>query len=277
MAAQPDGRQIPSIRIRALDDAQSSAQGCKRRVSRCGVRRGNSRTPFYPRTGGNCQRAFGNGCEASALSFDGGRGLRLCRGSSGGGDGRFQSAASGTRSSCRDGLRRSSGKGARGAVPAPPPLPEPVKEVPPTPPPEPVKEELPPPPEPEPEPVKEAPPPPPPPPPPAPRPRPQTAAKPTPKAIPSNYTNQVFQRINRVASGNYPRSALAAHQSARVGYVIVIGQSGELISRSISPSGNSALDQSVLETLARSAPFPAPPNLGARSYKISGAIVFRIE
>jgi protein TonB len=145
------------------------------------------------------------------------------------------------------------------------------KEAEPTPPP--------PPPEPEPEPEAAAEPvkAPEPPPPPPPKPKPQVGAPHTPKAIPSNYTNQVFQRINRIASGNYPRSALAAHQSARVGYVIVIGQSGELISRSISPSGNSALDQSVLETLTRSAPFPAPPDLGARSYKISGAIVFRIE
>lgn len=122
--------------------------------------------------------------------------------------------------------------------------------------------------------VKETPPPPPPPPPP----KPQTAApRHAPNAIPTNYTNQIYQRINRIASGNYPRSALAQRQAARVGYVIVIGQSGELISRSVSPSGNAALDQSVLDTLARSAPFPAPPNLGARSYRISGAIVFRIE
>jgi protein TonB len=142
--------------------------------------------------------------------------------------------------------------------PAPPP-PEEVKEAEAI---EPVKEPPPPPPE-----VKKDPP----------KPKPQAAARHTPNAIPSNYTNQIFQRINRIASGNYPRSALAQHQSARVGYTIVIGQSGELISRSISPSGNSALDQSVLDTLSRSAPFPAPPNLGARSYKISGAIVFRIE
>ena len=152
--------------------------------------------------------------------------------------------------------------------PAPPPpeqQPQPVKEAEAA---EPVKQ-----PEPIPEPVKEVPPPP----QEQPKPKPRPASRQTPTAIPTNYANQIYQRINRVASGNYPRSALAQHQAARVGYVIVIGQSGELLSKSISSSGNSALDQSVLDTLSRSAPFPAPPNLGARSYKISGAIVYRIE
>jgi protein TonB len=109
------------------------------------------------------------------------------------------------------------------------------------------------------------------------KPKPVSAANHIPNAIPSDYASLVFQRINRVASGNYPRSALLAQQSARVGYVIVIGQSGELLSKSINYSGNSALDEAVTQALSRAAPFPAPPNLGARSYRISGAIVYRLQ
>ena len=137
--------------------------------------------------------------------------------------------------------------------------------------------------------VAETPPPPPPPPPPPevkpepPKPEQKAAPKPPPAAhhtagaIPSDYANKVFQRINRVASTTYPRSAIVQGQGARIGYVIVIGSSGELLSKSISPSGNSALDQAVSQALSQSAPFPAPPNLGARSYKLSGAIVYRIQ
>lgn len=109
-----------------------------------------------------------------------------------------------------------------------------------------------------------------------PKPQPaQHAAQHTEGAVPSDYANAIYQRINRVAGGSLPRGALASGQSIRISYVIVIGASGELHSKSVSASGNAALDQAVSQVLARSAPFPAPPNLGARSYRISGAIVYR--
>jgi protein TonB len=95
-------------------------------------------------------------------------------------------------------------------------------------------------------------------------------------AVPSDYANKVFQRINRIATNSFPRIAVA-QKAVRIGYVIVIGASGQLISKSVSGSGIAALDQAVAQALARSAPFPAPPNLGASSYRISGAIVYRVR
>ncbi len=151
--------------------------------------------------------------------------------------------------------------------PPPPPEPDPVAEAqaekPPEQKPEPVKEEE------KPKPPDETPPE-------KPKPKPRPPMPHTAGAVPSDYANKVFQRINRVASGSFPRTALTK-QSVRIGYVIVIGASGELISKSVSSSGVAALDQAVSEALARSAPFPAPPNLGARSYRISGAIVYRVQ
>jgi periplasmic protein TonB len=138
--------------------------------------------------------------------------------------------------------------------PEKPPEPEPVAEVPPEKPPEP-------------EPKKE---------PEKPKPKPRPSVPHIAGAIPSDYANKVFQRINRIASDSFPRTALTK-QTVRIGYVIVIGASGELISKAVSSSGVPALDQAVSQALARSAPFPAPPNLGARSYKISGAIVYRVQ
>ncbi|WP_245269155.1 TonB family protein [Rhodomicrobium udaipurense] len=161
---------------------------------------------------------------------------------------------------------------------------DPVPEEPEQPPapPEPEVAPEPPPPEPtaEPEPVKEEPPPPKPvePPPkqqPKPKPRPATAQ--TPGAVPSDYANKVYQRINRVAGSGFPKSALSRGQSVRISYVIVIGAGGELVSKSVVNSGNAALDRAVSEALARSAPFPAPPSLGAKSYRIAGAIVYRFQ
>jgi protein TonB len=166
---------------------------------------------------------------------------------------------------------------------------DPVPEEPEQPPapPEPEVAPEPPPPEPEPaaepEPVKEEPPPPPkpvePPPPPKqqPKPKPRPATAQTPGAVPSDYANKVYQRINRVASSGFPKSALSRGQSVRISYVIVIGAGGELVSKSVVNSGNAALDRAVSEALARSAPFPAPPSLGAKSYRIAGAIVYRSQ
>jgi protein TonB len=111
---------------------------------------------------------------------------------------------------------------------------------------------------------------------PKPKPRPaQQPAQHSEGAVPSDYANTIYQRINRVAGGSLPRGALAPGQSVRISYVIVIGASGELNAKTVTPSGNAALDQAVSQALSRSAPFPAPPSLGARSYRISGAIVYR--
>ena len=150
---------------------------------------------------------------------------------------------------------------------------EPAAEEPPPPPPPPPEPE--PAAEPSPQPVKEEPKPAPPPPPPPQVAKPQ--GRPIPGAVLTNYANKVYYRISRVAGSGFPKSALSRGQAVRIAYTIVIGSSGELISKTIGASGIAALDHAVAEALARSAPFPAPPSLGARSYKISGAIVYRAQ
>ncbi|WP_020176374.1 energy transducer TonB [Methyloferula stellata] len=100
----------------------------------------------------------------------------------------------------------------------------------------------------------------------------QAPAKVPPNAIASGYANQVHARIAAAAAAVVPRAALAAHQSGRVGYRIVISPSGAVVSQSITPSGNPAFDTAATQALAR-ASFPATGM--TRNASLTGAIVFR--
>lgn len=88
-------------------------------------------------------------------------------------------------------------------------------------------------------------------------------------AAPSYYANEVHARIASVASDTVPDDF---HGSGRVSYHIVIGPSGQLISKSISSSGNSLFDRAAAEALARAAPFP--PTGMSRPVSLHGAIAF---
>lgn len=89
-------------------------------------------------------------------------------------------------------------------------------------------------------------------------------------ALPSNYANLVHMRIARAAANSYPSGR---HQAGRVAYHVVIGPSGELISRSITPSGNATFDRAASEALSRASPFPST-GIG-RPVSLNGAIAFR--
>jgi protein TonB len=91
-------------------------------------------------------------------------------------------------------------------------------------------------------------------------------------AIASGYANQVHARIAAAAAAVVPRAALAAHQSGRVGYRIVISPTGAVVSQNITPSGNPAFDNAATQALAR-ASFPATGM--TRNASLTGAIVFR--
>jgi len=106
-----------------------------------------------------------------------------------------------------------------------------------------------------------------------PTPGPAAAPSPAANALPSGYANQIFSRVTRVASTATARAAIARGQSGRVGYRLVIGPTGQLISKSISPSGNPTFDLAATEALARAAPFP--PTGMPRPVSLSGAIVYR--
>jgi protein TonB len=88
-------------------------------------------------------------------------------------------------------------------------------------------------------------------------------------AAPSYYANEVHARIASVASDTVPDDF---HGSGRVSYHIVIAPSGQLISKSVSSSGNSLFDRAAAEALARAAPFP--PTGMSRPVSLHGAIAF---
>ncbi len=104
-------------------------------------------------------------------------------------------------------------------------------------------------------------------------PGPGSSPAPSANAVPSGYANQIFARVSRTASTGTARAAIARGQSGRVGYRLVIGPAGQLISKSISPSGNPIFDLAATEALARAAPFP--PTGVSRPISLSGAIVYR--
>jgi protein TonB len=94
-----------------------------------------------------------------------------------------------------------------------------------------------------------------------------------PNAVPSGYANQIHTRVSRTAATSSARAAIAHGQNARVPYRLVIGPNGELVSKSISPSGNPTFDTAAAEALSRAAPFP--PTGMSRPISLTGAIVYR--
>lgn len=111
---------------------------------------------------------------------------------------------------------------------------------------------------------------------------PVAAAPPKPAAdqpdgVPSDYVNQVFARINKIAAGRYPKAAQMRRQEGRVTYRLTLNPQGELIDYKIKSSGIEALDQAAEEALRAAAPFPKLPALGASSYQLTGAITFKIS
>ena len=91
-------------------------------------------------------------------------------------------------------------------------------------------------------------------------------------AVPSNYANEVHAHIARVASETAPDGFSGA---GRVAYHIVISPSGDLISKSITPSGNAMFDRAAAEALERAAPFP--PTGTSRPVSLHGAIAYRSD
>ncbi|MDP2024918.1 TonB family protein [Sulfuriferula sp.] len=98
-----------------------------------------------------------------------------------------------------------------------------------------------------------------------------------PDGVPSDYVNEVFARINKIAAGRYPKAAQMRRQEGRVTYRLTLNPQGELIDYKIKSSGIESLDQAAEEALRAAAPFPKLPALGASSYQLTGAITFKIS
>ena len=114
-------------------------------------------------------------------------------------------------------------------------------------------------------------------PPPASVPPPVEAPPPPPAALTSDFANLVFDRISRIARRGYPEAARLRHQQGKVVYHLVISRDGELVDHSIESSGVDSLDRAAEQAILAAAPFPKPPDLNAATYRLSGAIVYRLE
>ncbi|PWR17801.1 energy transducer TonB [Zavarzinia compransoris] len=100
---------------------------------------------------------------------------------------------------------------------------------------------------------------------------------PQPPGIPSDYVKDVRGRISRYALNRYPRAAQLKGQEGRVGYTLTLAPDGRLLSFEITPSGIEALDKAAAEALQNAGPYPKLPELGAASYKLTGAIVYKLN
>lgn len=100
---------------------------------------------------------------------------------------------------------------------------------------------------------------------------------PQPPGIPSDYVQGVRGRISRYAINKYPRAAQLKGQEGRVGYTLTLAPDGRLIGFDIVPSGNETLDKAAAEALQNAGPYPKLPDLGATSYKLNGAIVYKLN
>lgn len=98
-----------------------------------------------------------------------------------------------------------------------------------------------------------------------------------PPGIPSDYVQGVRSRISRYAIDRYPRAAQLKGQGGRVGYTLTLAPDGTLLSFEIVPSGVDTLDKAASEALRNAGPYPKLPDLGAASYKLTGAIVYKLN
>lgn len=95
--------------------------------------------------------------------------------------------------------------------------------------------------------------------------------------IPTDYVNEVYQRINGAASGNYPRAARSMHIEGQVKYTLTLKPDGSLVNCHIQSSGQSVLDAAAEQAVRAAAPFPKLPDLGGTSYELTGVIGYQLD
>ncbi|WP_321897096.1 TonB family protein [Burkholderia cepacia] len=94
--------------------------------------------------------------------------------------------------------------------------------------------------------------------------------------IPTDYAAKVYERINRYASDGYPRSARLRREEGRIAYRLTLDADGRIVRVDITPSGSDDLDAAARDAIRAAAPFPKPPDLGASTYQLAGAIVYQL-
>jgi protein TonB len=92
---------------------------------------------------------------------------------------------------------------------------------------------------------------------------------------PSDYADRVKSQI--IAAKEYPVEARKKLQECFVSYTLTVDRNGNMLAYTIDPCGNALLDAAVRDAIAKAAPFPVPPDMGAERYDIHGSLVFRLK
>ena len=93
---------------------------------------------------------------------------------------------------------------------------------------------------------------------------------------PPDYAEKVKQRVN--AAIVYPADAKRFLQQCWVEYTLTVDRNGNLMGTpKIENCGDDRLDAAAYAALLKGSPYPPPPDTGATSYEIHGAIVFTLR
>ena len=92
---------------------------------------------------------------------------------------------------------------------------------------------------------------------------------------PPDYAEKVKVRVN--AAIVYPADAKHFLQQCWVEYTLIVDRNGRMLSYKINNCGDDRLDAAAEAALIKGGPYPPPPDTGASSYEIFGAIVFTLH
>jgi protein TonB len=92
---------------------------------------------------------------------------------------------------------------------------------------------------------------------------------------PSDYAEKVKARVNAMIV--YPADSKHFLQQCWVQYTLTVDRNGQLLDYKIDNCGDDRLDAAAEAALIKGGPYPPPPDKGAASYEIFGAIVFTLH
>lgn len=92
---------------------------------------------------------------------------------------------------------------------------------------------------------------------------------------PPDYAEKIKVRVN--ASIVYPADSKHFLQQCWVQYRLTVDRNGRMLDYKIDNCGDDRLDAAAEAALIKGGPYPPPPDTGASSYEILGAIVFTMH
>jgi len=94
-------------------------------------------------------------------------------------------------------------------------------------------------------------------------------------APPADYIRAVHERVAKVTV--YPKMAKLRGQEGKVGCVVKISPTGDLLDESVEKSsGTAALDEAALDAVKKAAPFPPPPGADANGAALHFTLSFAL-